>query len=759
MTNMDLTRRTFVVTTAAAGGGLMLGVGVTPATAAQVSPQPWMAEPDKDVLEINRWVAIDPGGVVTIRASTQEMGQGIFTATPMMLNEELQADWNMIHTVHADVHRHVVNDYEYAQGIDLLYGQFGAMHTEASASVVTLRAPLQQAGASARERLKAAAAAAWGVNASQVVAKDSVLTSGNNTGTYGEFATAAASIQLPEEPSIKTPDQFTLIGTSVARLDTPLKVNGSARYGMDTRLPGMLYAAAEASPVPEGRLVGYDASAILDRPGVVKVVELVQERHPEVNYESFLRSGVAVVADSWYRAKTALELMPKEWDDGPGAGATTANMFETWWPLLDVPGVEQSNNEGNALEVIAGASNVIRADYQRPFTSHATMEPLNATVSIADDRVDLYISSQRPDNALEVVAEQTGYDISQCYTHPTFLGCGFGRRASNDDVRQAAEIARQVGGAVKTVWTREEDFRQAQMRSMTVARLEGALGPDGIPSAVFSRSAAQEPYARSLQFPYSIPNQHHEGHQPVTMPYEVADANGDLPYRIRNRHPDAPLVESHIPGTHLRDVSRGLYDFVKEQFFDEMALAGGWDPLELRIEMTQHRPEWRAVLQTLKEVSGYTMDLPRGSGMGVAIHEGGRSIVAHATTVSVSRRGQLSVEKVVVVVDAGHVVSPALVTYQMQSGLIFELGHALRAGIEIRGGRVVSDNFDTYQLTRIGEMPEVEVHFALSGGERWGGIGEMGVGVTGPAVANAIFAATGNRVRSTPILSHDLSWS
>jgi isoquinoline 1-oxidoreductase beta subunit len=733
MTHMELTRRGFVIAAAAAGGGMILGIATPSARAAAVNPQSWMAPTDKDGVEINIWLSIDPEGHVTVRAVSQEMGQGIFTAQPMMLNEELQADWQMIRVMHADTHRHVMNDNLYSQGNHPYFGVFGIFWTEASGSIIGSRIPYQQAGASARERLKAAAAQAWGVDRSQVSAKDSVLTSGSRSANYGEFATQAAAIQLPEEPAIKTPDQYTLMGSSVARLDVPLKINGSAVFAIDARMPGMVYAAVQVSPVPEGTLRSFDFDAVKDRPGVIQAVELVPNPEAGPDDHSRLHSGVAVVADSWYRAKTALDLMPKEWDAGPGGGATTESMFASRRALLNESGTGLDDNDPAALGMIANSSRVITADYERPYIPHAVMEPINAAISVTDSRVDVFVSTQAPPVSMKVAADQLGVELDRIYLHPTFLGGGFGRRSKGDDVRQVAEIARQVGRPVKLVWTREEDIMHNPMRSMAVARLTASLGADGMPEALFTHNVSEELYAtRGVGIgPYDIPGQHHEYH----------------------------VVESHIPTTYLRDVWSGLYGFMTESFIDEMALAGGHDPLDFRIGLTRDVPRWQTALTTLKAKSGYTTDLPRGEGMGIGIHENHGTIVAHAATVTVSRRGQLRVEQVVSVFDPGHVVNPLTCVEQIESGISFELSHTIRGGMEIRNGQIASNNFDTFQITRISDMPQVDINIALSGGDRWGGIGEVGAGPIAPAVANAIYFATGKRVRTTPLTNHDLSWS
>ena len=724
MTNMELTRRSFVVAAAAAGGGLMLGIAS--ANALAINRQPWLSPTDKEGTEINEWLAIDPDGVVTIRAGQNELGQGSFTYGPMIVNEELHADWNMVRTQYIDAHRHVMEDNLYQR-----------VSTGGSGGVRRSRVYLQQAGASARERLKAAAAQAWGVDVSTVAAKDSVLSSGNRTGTFAEFATAAASITFAEEPAIKTPDQYQLMGTSVARLDTPFKVNGSAHYGIDTRLPGMAYAAVYANPVPWGGSPTFDPDPIMDRAGVIAVVEMkaLQENvdnalgNPE---RSQMMNSVAVVADTYYRAKTALELMPLTWDYGPNAETSNASLMAQAEVSFVTPG-EEKTNEGDALGILGRASNVITADYQRPYEPHARMEPVNATISIADGRLDVYVGSQSSPRAMMNAADHAGIDYSMAFGHNHFVGTGFGGGRGVMCIKQAVEVCMAVDRPVKLLWTREEEMMQSKHRPWVAARMTASLGSDGLPEAWHSRaiSVGRRTDSALSRMPYAVPNHLHDRHELV----------------------------SHLPTSSHRAPGNNANGFIREQFVDELALAGGWDPLEWRLHMTQGLDDYQLVLNTLKSKAGFTTDLPRGEGMGIGLIESHGSIVAEVATVTVSRRGQLRIEKVVVVVDSGHIVTPQNATMQMEGCVIFEIAHALMGGLEVANGRYINTNYDKFHLTRIDQAPEIEVHFALSGGEKWGGIGEPGVPPFAPALANAIFFATGKRARTTPLINHDFSWS
>jgi isoquinoline 1-oxidoreductase beta subunit len=740
MTYMETTRRAFVFTTAAAGGGLLLGIH-SPAIAGIVNPKPWAGQ-GKDGAEFSQYLSIDPDGSVTFRIAACEMGQDALTSGTQILAEELPVSLAHVRAELVDANRHIVEDYAYGTASKVLI-------ITASNHIKTMRVLYQQAGASARERLKLAAATAWGVNPSQVTAKDSVLSSGTQSGTFGEFATAAASVTLPEEPAIKTPDQFTVIGTSVSRMDNPLKVNGSAQFGIDTRIPGMVYAAIQASPVPGGSLTSYDFSAISDRPGVLHALELARNE-PVYNMDrpwagqldpasgrggNAISNAVVVVADTWYRAKTALELMPVQWEDGPGAGLDNEALYAERFGLIG-QGTEPRSEDGTPVQIIAASSNVVRADYLRPYVSHSPMEPMNATAAFSGSRLDVWVGTQSPVIDVDAAADQSGLDVADTYIHNTFMGGGFGRRGVTgaQTTRQAVEIAKQIGLPVKLLWSREEDTMQNFQRSMGAARLTAAIDAYGLPEAVITQIAGERYYARrGLSIGYDIPNQRTETH--------VIDT-------------------AHIPITYLRAVGSGLYKYMTEQFADEMALAGGWDPLEWRLEMTKGKEDLQLVLNTLKSESGYTMDLPRGEGMGVAAAGSyGGGAAGYVSTVSVSRRGQLRIDKVVGVVSTGNLLSPRGATDQVESCIIYELSHVLRGGLEIRNGRVVSNNFDTYHLMQQADMPEIEVHFALTGGDHWGGMGEPPMPPIGPSVANAVYAATGKRVRSTPISNHDLSWS
>ena len=727
-TPMMLSRRTVIRTMAGVGGGMLLGFHI-PCAAAVVSPKPWTT-PTGGV-EINAWLAIDADGTVTIRVPHTEQGQGGMTSVAMMVAEELDVPWENIQAVFADMNRHVNDSEEYV-----------VTSTHGSQLVRQQHPHIMQAGASARERLKEAAAQAWGVDRGDVTARQGTLTAGNRSATYADFATAAAEITLEQEPAIKTPDQWWLLGQPTPRLDAAVKVDGSAHFAIDTRLDGMVYAAVKCCPVPWGRLVSYDFDSIRQRRGVIAAVEL--KAMPGRTENSDLQNGVAVVAASWYRAKTALDSMPIEWDFGPEGEVSSATQAAKAAELLDSTGDVSREDGSDTLGIIAASGKVITGEYHRPYETHARMEPINATVSVTPERVDVWSPTQNQSTALLLAADQLDRDTDDVYVHTTFIGGAFGGNGGGATAvtRQAAEISRQVGKPVKVIWSREEDIMQDKQRAPVYSRLTAALGGDGLPEAFFSRSVWFTRNAVGSQGPATADR-----------------AIGTMPYRVPSRRHELHNAAAHIPTATHRAPGTNQNGFIIEQFVDEIALAGDWDPLDWRLEMTKGMEPWQRVLTKLKEVAGFRTGLPRGQGMGIAVLEDHASYCGACATVSVSRGGELKVEKVVLVMNSGYIINPRAAAEQMEGSVIWELSHALYGGLQLEQGRFVNDNFDSYNLMRMHQAPQIEVHFAMSEDGWWGGIGEPAGPPTPPAVANAIWFATGKRVRSTPIIRHDLSWT
>ncbi len=724
MTKLEISRRSFIRTALAAGGGMMLGFsipGLPKANAATAEGKAWLDEGTNT--EINAWLTIGTDGVVTIRCPHTEMGQGGMTSVAMMIAEELDTPWENIRVVMASANRHVTQGEAY---VDMSTG---------GSNLVRNRHPhIMQAGASARERLKEAAAQAWGVDRAAVVAKQGVLTSGDKTGTYGEFATAAAGVTLTEEPAIKAYGDWWLAGTPVKRLEVPTKVDGSAVYPIDVQVEGMVYAAVKCSPVPGGILKSYNFDVIKDRPGIIAAVELPQTATALAN--AALRSGVAVVADSYYRAKTALALMPIEWDLGPGADNSTAKMEALAQDLLGQDAQQVEEVRGDPRPILASATKLVTGDYHRPYECHVTMSPPAAVADVKPDRVDIWSFTQNVAATLLLAADQAGRDPKDVYCHATYQGGAFGNGNATDVARQAVEISKQLGRPVKVIWAREDDILQARSRPPIWARFQAEIGDDGLPTAMLARAVGES----------------------VNPGY--ADRNiANVPYQVPNFRYERHAVPSNIPVGPNRAPGANNNVFTIEQFVDEMALAGGWDPLEWRIKMTEGNEPWQRVLAKVKEVSGWTTDMPRGQGMGLAIAEDHGSIVAVVATVEVSRRGNLFIDKIQVVTNCGYVLNPRGAHEQNFSSVVWELSHALYGGLNLQNGRFTNVNFDTYKLMRLPDAPLVETVFANSENGWWGGMGEPAAPPTPPAVANAIYFATGKRVRTTPILREDLSWT
>ena len=731
MNQMIISRRNFLSSSVAVGGGMIIAFHVPTALASKLLPDGRKAI---DGTEINAWLTIDPSGIVTVRTPQTEMGQGAFTSIPMMVAEELNVPWKDVRAAFADPNRHVRQNKVYK-----------TTSTGGSRTVRSRHPYIMQAGASARERLKQAAANAWGVSRDLVNAEQGVLSHGSKKGTYGEFATAAAKINLDKEPKIKDPKDWWLLGTSVPRLDAKVKTDGSAVYPIDIKLPNMVYAAVKACPVPGGKLKSFDFGAIKDRPGVIAAIELKQKKAKPKNRD--LHSGVAVVADSWWRARNALNIMPVDWDFGDGIDISNEVQRKEAEQFLKKGGELLVNKKGSAgfklgngvnvdevPKLLAASDKIVTGEYHRPFETHATMMPPAAVADVKSDRVDIWTFSQDTSRSLGDAADQLGRDPKEVYVHQTFQGGGFGNGYCVDIVRQTVEISKQVKRPVQVIWPREEDIGQDSQRPPYWGKYTASLGSDGLPTALLTHLVGEEKALRYsargvVNMPYLFPNRRHEG----------------------------SAVRSNIPVGPHRAPGSNSNSFMIEQMVDELALAGGWDPLDWRIKMTEGNEPWQRVLLAMKEKAGFRTDLPKGEGMGVAVFESHGSICAACATVSVSRRGRLYVEKVSVFVNSGYVINPLNVREQIESAVVYELGTAMFGGLDIRDGRVRNTNFDSYNVMRIGDMPEVEVHLALSEDGWWGGIGEPGGPPVPPAVANAIFFATGKRIRTTPMIKVDLS--
>jgi isoquinoline 1-oxidoreductase beta subunit len=716
-----LNRRQFVIASASAAGGLAISVAFSGvAEAASIGPQTW--GPETAPNEINAFLAIDPDGSILIRSPHNEMGQGAITALPMIVAEELECDWSKVKVEYASPTRNLREK-----------GVYGDMVTAGSRGVRTSWQMLLQAGASARVRLVQAAAQRWNVPVAECEAANSKVThkASGRSFDYAALAGDAAKIKLDKEPAIRTPDQFKLIGKPLARLDTPLKINGTAKFAIDTRIPGMVYAAIAACPVPGGKLRSVDEAPVKGRRGVERVVKLAD--------------AVAVVADRYWRAKEALALLKPEWDEGEAGKTDSVQFAKLYRDTLDGPMVS-ARKDGNVEDAFAKGGKVVESTYEAPHAAHAQMEPLNATAHFNGDRLEIWVGSQIPMAALRLAAATSGLKPEQITINNCFLGGGFGRRGNNDEMRQAILVAKEVGNPVKLVWTREEDMTHDRYRPQAAVRLKTALGADGWPTAFDARIAVG-----SIQRSVGM-NKVESGVEP-----QAVEGIANTQYKIPNVNVGVMLKNTHMPVGFWRSVGSSQNAFFMESYVDELAHAAGKDAYQFRRTLLAHRPDFIGVLDKIADKGDWGKPMPAGYGRGIAIHECYGTIIGQVTEVSVNPKGEVRVHRVVAAVDCGHVVNPAIVEAQVQGGIIYGLSAALYGDLTIKKGVIQENNFDQYEMVRLADAPKIEVYLALSGGKKWGGIGEPGTAATAPSVANAVFAATGTRARSLPLKNLKLS--
>lgn len=757
-----LTRRAFLVTTAGFAGGMALGIST--AEAENTSPGPWGLTPAIGATEISAWIVIGADDSVTVRVPTPEIGNGVMTQTAMTVAEELACDWAKVRTEFASPLRDIHENGVYSAPLGLI-GFFSGRSTTDERTKTLL-----QAGASARERLKAAAAAEWKVPPGEIVAQGSVLThtASGRTLRYGQVAAKAASITLNPEPTPKPYGEWTLLGKATpAKLNLPLIVSGSATYGIDVRVPGMVYAALRQSPVQGGRLKSHDAEAVRHMPGVlaVVIVDPAESRGmpgPQpastMGFEaSTAQSAIAVIAEHYWQARKALDALPVEWDDGDGAKwKTTAQLEDALIAALGAPSEKPFKLTGDIgeLEKPPAGMKIVEATYQTPYSEHACMEPLNGTALVTEgvngeaSAVELWHPSQHPHQALLVAADEARVPADKVTYHQAYVGGAFGRRVYGNDVRMVVAVAKKfLGRPVQVIWSREEMTRQGRYRPIIAASMKAGLDANGMPQVMLGRAAsnkgffnvgfAENPYAAAL-----IPNVRIDVHE---LPLHILTG----PYR-------GPGYNS--------------FAFIIDTFIDECAHAAGADPLGYRIKLLQGWPD-KGWVQCLKEVgkqANWGQTLPKGMGQGVAIANWGNkegkprtgTTVAVVATVEVTPRGILKVHTLDVAFDTGRTMNLDAVLNEFQGGTIFGYNMAMNEGLSIKDGRIVEGNFDAYPMARTGDIPRINVHLGgLTGHDRFSEVGEPPVGPVGPAIGNAIFKATGKRVRSTPFRRHDLSWA
>ncbi len=707
-TDAAFSRRSFLRAGVAAGGGLILSVGLPALIGSAVAA-------DADGFAPGAFIRIDRAGRVTLIIPQVEMGQGTYTSMPMLIAEELEVELQQIEIAHAPPD-------------DKLYGNqlLGFQATGGSTSVRAFWEPLRRAGATARSMLVSAAAQAWKVDPGSCRAdKGEVIHAPTGRRlAYGALTERAAKLPVPDNVPLKNPDTFKLIGKPAKRLDTPDKVNGKAQYGIDVRPPGMKVATVAACPVLGGKLAGLDDSKAKAVKGVRQVVRL--------------DNAVAVVADHMGAAKKGLAALDITWDPGANAKFSSADLTALHAQAVQRPGVV-AMQDGDVAKATAGAARTFEAVYQLPLLAHATMEPMNCTVHVRPDGCDVWLGTQVLTRAQATAAEVTGLPLDKVQVHNHLLGGGFGRRLEIDSVTQAVQIARQVEGPVKVIWTREEDIQHDIYRPFYYDRMAAALDVGGAPVAFSHRVTGSSILARWLPagFKNGLDGDAVEG---AAGPYSFPNVLVDY---VRQEPP------AGVTTTWWRGVGMTHNAFMVEGFIDELAAAAGKDPVAYRRALLAKAPRARAALDLAAEKAGWGRPMPAGSGRGVSVIFGFGSYLAQVAEVAVGNDGRVRVTRVVCAVDCGRIVNPDTAKAQMEGGIIFGITAALYGDITIKAGRIEQSNFDNYQMLRIDEAPAIEVHL-IDSTEAPGGLGEPATSAIAPAVVNAIFQATGKRLRKLP---------
>jgi len=748
----SLDRRQFVCSTLAAGGALVIGFGDRPALGAEAQTIIWDKPNPTGAIEFTPWISIAPDDTVVVRVTAPDIGQGTLTQAAAFVMEELGTSWDKIRPEYGSTNR----DYKEGKVYSTVGG--GQSYFSGRSTGPDRMKTYMQVAASARERLKAAAAEHWGVKVADVEAQDSKLTH-KPTGRslrFGEVVARASKVKLETEPTPKDRSQWTFLGKkNPGKVQIPDIVNGSLVYGIDVRQPNMVYAALRQSPVQGGKLVSYDADAVKHMPGVLAVIAIKPNENKPSDLKPPIPLGVntaqhavAVIAEHYWQARTALDALPVQWDDGPGARwKTTEQMNDAVLQAVDKPGEKIEKSVGDIDTGFKAAQKIIEATYHTPFCEQAPLEPLNGTALVTKDRVDVWHPTQHTLLAFYTAADQTGIAPENVYIHQTYVGGRFGRGVFCDDVRMVVAVAQQFPGRpVHTIWSREESTRQGRYRSMLAGKFKIGLGADGMPTTLLARESGGPGFSVSglvdTAFPQVIPNVHIESQ---VVPFHILTG----PYRGPGYNSNAFMIESLI---------------------DECALATGIDPMDYRLKLYGKwgDPGWVKCLKEVREKSGWGQPLPKGQGRGVAIanwamrgNANAGTTVATVAKVEVSEDGKLKILQVDIAFDTGRIFNAEAVTVELQGGTLFGLNMSMNEGLHIKDGQVVEGNFDTYPMLRMANAPRViNVHFGgLSDFPRYVEIGEPPAGTIGPAVANAIFQASGKRLRSTPFRLHDLSWA
>lgn len=722
-------RRAFLTAGVLAGGGLIVGVAIRPG---HRTPKLAKLVQGEDEILVNAWVKILPDNSIRVIVPHAEMGQGVHTSLPMMLADEMEADWSTVSMQQAPAHEeyatfHVARDFVYpsaAPGIveDTLKGVFlkisQAMSLQITGGSTSVRSTgvlgMRTAGAAAKELLIAAAAEQWQVPESELRAENSYIwhDKSGRSEPFINFAEKAAKQKGASLPKLKSPKDFKIMGKDVARFDIPSKVDGTAQFGIDVDLPNMQYATVQAAPVFGNTVARLDSAKAEQMPGVTKVVNM--------------GNAVGVIAKSYWQAKKALAQLDVEYTSSPGASMTNASMYAQFAKDM-VAAIDNGDEQddfvkGDARAVLAKAEQVIEAEYRVPHLAHATMEPMNATAYAHDGKLELWSGLQNPLGIRDALAEAFGFDKENVLIHNTLLGGGFGRRASDDYPRQAAHLAMQMPGVpIKMIWSREEDTQQDFYRPAVLSRFKASLDQNGNPEA--------------------WENQFVDKHDPVEAP--------TIPYAVDNQYIHYTDSPTHFRFGPWRSVDHTQHAFFTESFIDELAHNAGQDPYQYRRNLLQHQPRILKVLDTAAKMADWGRPLADGKGLGIALQSSFNSIVAEVVEVDMTG-AQPRVEKVYCAIDAGYAISPDGMIAQMESGIIYGLTAALYGQITIKDGAVVESNFHNYRMLRIDESPEIAVEI-INSGESLGGGGEPGTPPIAPALTNAIFAATGERIRDLPV--------
>ncbi len=721
MSTPDLSRREFLGT--AAAGAFSLGFFV-----------PALAQPGAVAPEVNAWVVIQPDERVIVRIARSEMGQGSLTGLAQLVAEELECDWSRVSTEYPTPGQNLARNR--------VWGNFS---TGGSRGIRDSQDYVRKGGAAARMMLVQAAADGWQVPAGECrVDKGTITHTGSGRKTsYGKVAAAAAKLTPPTAIALKDPKDWKLVGQPLARLDTVDKTNGKQIYGADLKLPGMLNAAIRDCPVFGGKVKGYDAASIASRPGVRKVVAVGD-------------SAVAVVADTWWQAKTALDALKIEWDFGAHAKVQDADVTTMLKAGLTAEQAAVGTSKGDAKAALASAARRIEAVYAYPHQNHATMEPMNATAQWTPERCEVWTPTQNGEAALAAAAEAAGLKPAQCEVYKIHLGGGFGRRgAVHDWVTQAVQIARQMPGTpVKLMWTREEDMTHGKYHPVMQCKLSAGVDAAGKVQALHVRLSGQSILASV--FPQNV----RDGKDPATFQgLNDGGAEGAFSYAVPHLLIDHAMRNPHVPPGFWRGVNLNQNAIFVECFLDEVAFATQQDPLELRRGLLQNSPKNRAVLDAVAARAGWGRPAPDVDGQkvhrGLAQIHGFGSYVAACAEVSVNPEGDLRIHRIVAATDCGHAVNPQQIAAQVEGSFVYGLSAMLYGACTVKDGRIEQTNFDTYPVLRMAAMPKVESIVMPSGGF-WGGVGEPTIAVAAPAVLNAIFAATGRRIRELPLSRHSL---